>query len=79
MNTLKLIAPDGTTLAQTEIHTGSHRAARRVPARFARTVQFAPTGSRLEVRTRKGWEPRRVVLKGGNWYTRTVTATGVSQ
>jgi hypothetical protein len=72
MNTLKLIAPDGTDIAQCEIHTGSHKAARRVPARFARTVQFASTGSRLAVLTSKGWEPRRVVLKGGNWYTRTV-------
>jgi len=71
MNTLKLVSPDGTDLAQCEIHTGSHKGARRVPARFARTVQFAPAGSRLEVQTSKGWQPRRVVLIGRNWYTRT--------
>lgn len=71
MNTLKLTSPDGTDIAQCEIHTGSHRNARRVPARFARIVQFAPTGSTLAVLTRKGWEPRRVILKGGYWYTRT--------
>lgn len=32
----------------------------------------APPGSRLEVQTSKGWQPRRVVLRGRNWYTRTV-------
>lgn len=72
MNTLKLVSPEGTDIAQCEIHTGSRKGARRVPARFARTVQFAPDGSTLAVQTRKGWEPRRIVLKGRNWYTRTV-------
>lgn len=73
MNKLKLTDPNGATLAECEIRTGSHRAARRVPARFARTVQFAPAGSRLAVLTRRGWESRRLVLSGGNWFTRTVS------
>ena len=33
MNTLKLTAPVGTDPAPSEIHTGSHKGARRVPAR----------------------------------------------
>jgi hypothetical protein len=71
MNQMRIITQDGGFLPLYigTIETGSARNARRVTKEVAVLAAHFPD-ARIEVLTRKGWEPRRIVKVGRNWYTR---------
>lgn len=58
---------EGSCVAECMIETGaSFWNARRVPKKFVRDAE----GADIFVSTSKGEEPRRIVLRNGNYYTR---------
>lgn len=71
MNQIQIITTDGgfLPLYVGTIATGSHKGARRVTKQVATLAAMFPE-ARIEVLTRKGWEPRRIVKKGSGYYTR---------
>ena len=71
MNQMRIITTDGgyLPLLVTTIETGSARNARRVTKEVAVLAAHFPD-ARIEVLTRKGWEPRRIVKRGSSYYTR---------
>ena len=71
MNQMRIITTDGgfLPLYVGTIATGSHKGARRVTKQVATLAAMFPD-ARIEVLTRKGWEPRRIVKVGKSYYTR---------
>jgi hypothetical protein len=71
MNTLQIITTDGgfLPLLVTTIETGSAKNARRVTKEVATLAAHFPE-ARIEVLTKRGWEPRRIVKIGKSYYTR---------
>ena len=71
MNQMRIITTDGgfLPLYVGTIATGSHKGARRVTKQVATLAAMFPD-ARIEVLTRKGWEPRVIVKKGKSYYTR---------
>lgn len=60
---------NGSCVAECMIETGaSSWNARRVPKKFVRDAE----GADIFVSTSKGEEPRKIVLRNGNYYTRVV-------
>jgi hypothetical protein len=69
MNTLRIVSPSSEILYTTTVETGSARNARRTTKTVA--ALFA-LGARVEVKTSRGWEARKIVRQGRTYYTRTV-------
>ena len=71
MNQMRIITTDGgfLPLYVGTVETGSAKNARRVRKEVAVLAAHFPE-ARIEVRTRRGWEPRRIVKVGQSDYTR---------
>jgi hypothetical protein len=67
MNELRITNSAGEILYTTTVALGSEWNARRVPALVAGAFAL---GGRVEVRTTRGWSPRRVVRVGRSYYLR---------
>lgn len=71
MNQMRIITQDGGYLPLFigTIETGSAKNARRVTKEVATLAAHFPD-ARIEVLTKRGWEPRRIVKVGKSYYTR---------
>lgn len=69
MNQIQIITTDYLPIYVGTIETGSAKNARRVTKEVATLAAHFPD-ARIEVRTRRGWEPRRIVKRGRSYYTR---------
>lgn len=71
MNQIQIITTDGGFLPiyVGTVATGSARNARRVTKEVATLAAMFPD-ARIEVLTKRGWEPRRIVKVGKSHYTR---------
>jgi hypothetical protein len=79
MNQMRIITQDGgfLPLYVGTVETGSARNARRVRKEVATLAAHFPD-ARIEVLTRKGWEPRRIVKVGKSYYTRVAPGAVLS-
>lgn len=69
MNQIQIITADYLPIYVGRLATGSAKNARRVTKEVATLAAMFPD-ARIEVLTRKGWEPRRIVKVGKSHYTR---------
>lgn len=72
MNQIQIITTDYIPLYVGTIETGSAKNARRVTKEVATLAAFFPD-ARIEVLTKRGWEPRRIVKIGKSYYTRVAS------